>query len=137
MSPSRFTESDVEDAVLGWNGARQDHCAPQKLDPVLCQNSDSHDIPKRRPTALIGRTDVEIAVGRQDHPVHRAGQEIPRGQVISEPDGNHVAVVDRWFASSKDVQRVRCHPGELVAGASASFDARRAALRKTVMRTPR
>ena len=50
---------------------------------------------------MIGRTDVEIAVGRQDHPVHRAGQEIPRGQVISEPDGNHVAVVDRWFASSK------------------------------------
>ena len=29
-------------------------------DPVLCQNSDSHDIPKRRPTALgpVANTDT-------------------------------------------------------------------------------
>ena len=40
MSPSRFTESDVEDAVLGWNGARQDHCAPQKLDPASIAGLD-------------------------------------------------------------------------------------------------
>ena len=33
-------------------------------DPVLCQNSDSHDIPKRRPTALgpVANTDTKLLI---------------------------------------------------------------------------
>ena len=33
-------------------------------DPVLCQNSDSHDIPKRRPTALgpVANTDTKLPI---------------------------------------------------------------------------
>ena len=32
--------------------------------PVLCQNSDSHDIPKRRPTALgdVANTDTKLLI---------------------------------------------------------------------------
>jgi len=30
--------------------------------------------------------------------------------------GNHIVVADRWFASSKMVQRVWCRQEELVAG---------------------
>ena len=33
-------------------------------EPVLCQNSDSHDIPKRRPTALwdVANTDIKLLI---------------------------------------------------------------------------
>ena len=35
-----------------------------RADPVLCQNSDSHDIPKRRPTALgdVANTDTKLLI---------------------------------------------------------------------------
>ena len=41
--------------VEGWRGHR---------DGVLCQNSDSHGIPKRRPTALgpIANTDTKLLI---------------------------------------------------------------------------
>ena len=31
--------------------------------PVLCQNSDSHDIPKRRPTAVLSKNTNELKTG--------------------------------------------------------------------------
>ena len=38
--------------------------AVARFNPVLCQNSDSHDIPKRRPTALgpVANTDTKLLI---------------------------------------------------------------------------
>ena len=71
--------------------------------PVLCQNSDSHDIPKRRPTALdpVANTDTKLLIYglfqksrvlaqdavdiREPRPFHRTaedGELLPKSDIL-------------------------------------------------------
>ena len=62
---------DTEPGLISTRRMRRSRRAAEALSlitsgtqPVLCQNSDSHDIPKRRPTALgpVANTDTKLLI---------------------------------------------------------------------------
>ena len=94
---------------------------PQKkievqTDPVLCQNADSHGIPKRRPTALgpVANTDTKLLIYglfQKSRVLAQDGDEFSRPVTISseliEASSDRANYRDRYISTFCLVARKR------------------------------